>query len=559
MRPRILSRSRAARLVALVGNGLGQAGVAIAAGLAMKTAFDTLGSGTPGATETEGFKAAAALCGCALALGWLRWRETCDAEKLAQGYLAELRLALFDRLLGSPTRRLQGKRRGSMALRFVGELNALRLWLSLGFARVLVGGVSLLGATLALAWLSPGLLWGLLPVLGLAMLTAVCMGRSLYAQTRSARREVARFAGHVQERITVLAVIQHYGQGTRERQRLERMRGRVRETAELRAVSRGRLRALGEAGSLAAAAGVLVAALSTGVSAGVAAAIAVLGFLSPMLRDLTRAMEYWQGARASWERIAVWWAEADEVTMAPPAVVAGEVALNGVRLPGGSGVINARIGAGSRIALTGANGAGKSNLLNVIAGLVAPDAGQVCIDGTPIDGVWRQRLSGAVALASPDLPLLRGSLEFNLRYQKPDASAEETAWAWELCRIGELASALPDGLATKIVEEGRNLSLGQRQRVLLARALLARPRVLLLDELDSHMDGAGLRPLEQVLANYAGTVIYATHGAELLARADEVWRLVSGTLAERAPPGEKAPVPALSLVRTATHLKEVGS
>lgn len=559
MRPRILSRSRAARLVALVGNGLGQAGVAIAAGLAMKTAFDTLGSGTPGATETEGFKAAAALCGCALALGWLRWRETCDAEKLAQGYLAELRLALFDRLLGSPTRRLQGKRRGSMALRFVGELNALRLWLSFGFARVLVGGVSLLGATLALAWLSPGLLWGLLPVLGLAMLTAVCMGRSLYAQTRSARREVARFAGHVQERITVLAVIQHYGQGTRERQRLERMLGRVRETAELRAVSRGRLRALGEAGSLAAAAGVLVAALSTGVSAGVAAAIAVLGFLSPMLRDLTRAMEYWQGARASWERIAVWWAEADEVTMAPPAVVAGEVALNGVRLPGGSGVINARIGAGSRIALTGANGAGKSNLLNVIAGLVAPDAGQVCIDGTPIDGVWRQRLSGAVALASPDLPLLRGSLEFNLRYQKPDASAEETAWAWELCRIGELASALPDGLATKIVEEGRNLSLGQRQRVLLARALLARPRVLLLDELDSHMDGAGLRPLEQVLANYAGTVIYATHGAELLARADEVWRLVSGTLAERAPPGEKAPVPALSLVRTATHLKEVGS
>jgi len=560
MRPRILSRSRAARLVALVGNGLGQAGVAIAAGLAMKTAFDTLGSGALGATWTEGLQAAAALCGCALALGWLRWRETCDAEKLAQGYLAELRLALFDRLLGSPTRRLQGKRRGSMALRFVGELNALRLWLSLGFARVLVGGVSLVGATLALAWLSPGLLWGLLPVLGVAMLTAVCMGRSLYAQTRAARREVARFAGHVQERITVLAVIQHYGQGTRERQRLERMLGRVRETAELRAASRGRLRALGEAGSLAAAAGVLVAALSTGVSVGVAAAaIAVLGFLSPMLRDLTRAMEYWQGARASWERIAVWWAEADELRMAPPAVVAGEVALNGVRLPGGSGVINGRMPAGSRIAITGANGAGKSNLLNVIAGLVAPDAGQVCIDGAPIGGVWRQRLSGAVALASPDLPLLRGSLEFNLRYQKPDASAEETAWAWELCRIGELASALPDGLATKIVEEGRNLSLGQRQRVLLARALLARPRVLLLDELDSHMDGAGLRALEQVLASYAGTVIYATHGPELLARADEVWRLVAGTLAERAPPGDKAPVPALCLARTATHMKGVGS
>ena len=150
----------------------------------------------------------------------------------------------------------------------------------------------------------------------------------------------------------------------------------MRETAELGAVSRGRLRALGEAGSLAAAAGVLLAALSTGVSAAVAAAaIAVLGFLSPMLRDLTRAMEYWQGARASWERIAVWWAEADEVRMAPPAVVAGEVALNGVRLPGGSGVINGRMPGGSRIAIIGANGAGKSNLLNVIAGLVAPDAG----------------------------------------------------------------------------------------------------------------------------------------------------------------------------------------
>jgi ABC-type transport system involved in cytochrome bd biosynthesis fused ATPase/permease subunit len=102
--------------------------------------------------------------------------------------------------------------------------------------------------------------------------------------------------------------------------------------------------------------------------------------------------------------------------------------------------------------------------------------------------------------------------------------------------VDEILSELPLGLDTRIREQGAGLSLGQRQRIALARALLGTPDVLLLDEVDANLDRISRAALERVLAQYPGTILLATHDPELASAADAVWRLEAGRLLEAGDP-----------------------
>src|SRR5207247_2866875 len=99
-----------------------------------------------------------------------------------------------------------------------------------------------------------------------------------------------------------------------------------------------------------------------------------------------------------------------------------------------------------------------------------------------------------------------------------------------------ILAELPRGLDTRIREGGAGLSIGQRQRLALARALLGSPDVLLLDEIDANLDGQSRAALERVLAHYPGTVLLATHDAALARAADAVWRLEQGRLVQAGDP-----------------------
>lgn len=142
----------------------------------------------------------------------------------------------------------------------------------------------------------------------------------------------------------------------------------------------------------------------------------------------------------------------------------------------------------------------------------------------------------AVGMVSAELPLLKGTIAKNVRYRWPEAPADEIERVCALCGVDELLAEQPEGMQTRLLEDGKNLSLGQRQRIALARALLGDPALLLLDEIEAHLDEQASTMIDRILARYRGTVLMVTHRRERLFQADAIWHIAEGRLVETGPP-----------------------
>jgi ABC-type multidrug transport system fused ATPase/permease subunit len=190
------------------------------------------------------------------------------------------------------------------------------------------------------------------------------------------------------------------------------------------------------------------------------------------------------------------------------------------------------------VALVGPHGAGKSTLLALAARLLDPHAGKILFDGQDLAVHSLESVRRTVGMVSPDMPLLRGTIDKNIRYRWRDAPEAEVARVVALCGVDEILAELPEGARTHVTEGAGNLSVGQRQRLALARALLGNPAVLLLDEADANLDPHASAVLDRVLAEYSGTVLCVTHRPDRLAQADIIWYLEGGRLVEVGTPAE---------------------
>lgn len=208
--------------------------------------------------------------------------------------------------------------------------------------------------------------------------------------------------------------------------------------------------------------------------------------------------------------------------------------------------LNLRVGAGERVALVGVNGAGKSSLLALVAGLYAPTSGSVLIDERRIDGISLDWLRAQIAVVLQDTFLFAGSLWDNIAYGRPGASAAEVEAAAQAALVAEFAMTLPSGYQTMLGDRGIGLSGGQRQRVAIARALLQDAPVVLLDEptsgLDAEAESLVVRALAVLMAGR--TVVMTTHRPALLELADRVVTLENGTVSsDKAGPWRAPQVP----------------
>jgi ABC-type multidrug transport system fused ATPase/permease subunit len=262
--------------------------------------------------------------------------------------------------------------------------------------------------------------------------------------------------------------------------------------------------------------------------------MAVVGFLSNAFRDLGRVHEYLQAYRVSKKKIIEFMdttpLRGRSSRLPPLEVSRGEIELQGIRLRGVLRRVSGIIPGGSKLAIIGDNGAGKSTLLQVIARLVDPDGGKVLIDGQDIRRCNLTSVREAIGIVSPDLPLFKGSIGYNLQYRKPDASDEELSRVRKLCEIDNLLEQLPGGEDFRIKEGGVNLSLGQRHKLALARAILGQPAILIIDEIDANLDRQAILVLEAVLNDYTGTVLMVSRFEDRLAMADYYWHLKDGKL-----------------------------
>ncbi len=191
------------------------------------------------------------------------------------------------------------------------------------------------------------------------------------------------------------------------------------------------------------------------------------------------------------------------------------------------------VSAGETVAITGANGAGKSSLVNLLLRFFDPQAGRVLIDGNDISAVSLTSLRSQIGLVPQTILLFNGSIRENIAYGHADPNPRKLEAAAKAARAHAFICALPDGYDTLIGERGIKLSGGQQQRIALARALLKDPPILILDEATSMFDPAGEEEFLALTEDTFGdrTVLLITHRAASLALADRVLRMEDGRIA----------------------------
>ena len=528
--PDIFSEGRTKGVALVAALAVGQAAAAGVAAFATRdvfAAFATQGAQPP-------IAALATIAAIGVLIAALRVAERAVGEGIGQSYAAALRRAMFGHLSRMPAPDVSRRRTGALAIRFVGDLAAVRSWVSLGLARIISAAIVIPGALIALTLLNPMLAAVAAAPLILAVTAMAAQAPRLGPLHRRLRSRRARLAADMTERIPVAPELRLLGRAEQEIARLNRRSRSLRAAAVARIRATATLQAMPEIGATIAGAGILGTAFATGAAAAEAAgALATLAILTLPLRDLATVWDRrraWEVARDKCKSVL----DAPVLQAVPPhaeCTTEGPVRLDFVHARARVlQDVNATAWHGSKIAIVGGNGAGKSTLLSLAAGLEHATDGRVAIDGLDIRALPQDIRSRTITYVGPRSPILRGSLRRALTLgitPRPDDEMVEAAIRdFGLTDVtGRLG-----GLDGRVAEGGRNLSSGEARRVHLARTALAGPHLLLLDEPDDALDQQGRACLERLLLETSATTLIVTHDPSLARRADLIWYVDEGVL-----------------------------
>jgi ABC-type multidrug transport system fused ATPase/permease subunit len=220
--------------------------------------------------------------------------------------------------------------------------------------------------------------------------------------------------------------------------------------------------------------------------------------------------------------------------------IRGAVSFDGVRFAYGRGPevlhgVDLEIPPGTTVALVGHTGAGKSTIAKLLARFYDPTSGAISIDGVDLRDVRQESLRRQLGIVPQESFLFAGTLAENVAFGRPEAGPEEIAAAVRAVGADELVAQLEHGSDTQLGERGFRLSLGQRQLVAFARALLADPRILILDEATSSVDIGTERQIERALRRllHGRTAFVIAHRLSTIRDADLIVVLEHGQVVEQ--------------------------
>jgi ATP-binding cassette, subfamily B, bacterial len=274
------------------------------------------------------------------------------------------------------------------------------------------------------------------------------------------------------------------------------------------------------------------------------ASLMLMAFLYDPISRLHQLNQLVQAGRAAGERvfeildeaIEPGWIDQNKST----ARIAGDIRYEDVSFSYAEGLpalshISFHARPGETIALVGATGAGKSTLISLLARLYEFSSGQIYVDGKPIRDYDLRALREAIGVVTQESFLFNGSIRENLLMGKPSASDAELWRVIEAANARNFIERLPDRLESIVGERGVKLSVGEKQRVSIARALLKDPPILILDEATASVDTATERLIQEALENLIAnrTSIVIAHRLSTIVRADQILVLDSGRIIER--------------------------
>ncbi len=202
--------------------------------------------------------------------------------------------------------------------------------------------------------------------------------------------------------------------------------------------------------------------------------------------------------------------------------------------------LNIRFESGKITAIVGGSGAGKTTAVDLILKLYEPQSGEILVDGTLLSTIDPSSIRSQIGMVSADAAIFGGTLANNIRYKKQDATDEEVMKAAESAGLKNAIARLPEGLNTIIGQNGMGLSVGERQRVNIARVLLSETKILILDEATANLDYNTEAQIKSAIEQLRSksTIIIIAHRYSMVHDADHVIVLGEGTILESGTPAE---------------------
>ena len=472
------------------------------------------------------------LLAIALVLLILRVHERYVSEKMSQRYINRVRSTLLKRLMRASIRVVQDKTIGNLSSRLAGDLSAVKRWLSLGIARLLTH--SLLISILLIFIFSINTKLGLMMSVAVLVLMASSMlvGQLLKKRITLVRKNRIKIHSLLVERLSSIITIRAMGKELPEVRKINRQADKLEQNIAAQGVMLGLLRGIGDASGF-----ILIAILFifNQLNANIlsvqeiTALISLVMFLNSPIRELGRVQEYYQGAKLSFFKL-------EELFVIPRIIrgkskhktinkADGSVVLKNITLKPLFKQLNLTAKSGEHIAITGNNGSGKSTIIALMLGLIKPDAGTIRVNNCAPSRTQSQNKALNIGVSGVNLNIIRGSLLRNLTYRVAKYNEQDFQQLLKFCQLEDLIKKLPKGLNTLIKENGTNFSSGEKARISLFRALLAQPSLLILDEPESYLDAQGLHMITDLLKNYAGTILIATHHKQLIELCHRQWNL----------------------------------